>query len=129
MRTRDARYMLILWTKEGESELKITLCNQSGTLKISRDSMPFPSTRKSYGIRGDVDRDKVTPEDIRPFLGMNEASNVPAAVDIEFPEMETTIHFLHIGGKPCIVFEPNVRATAAPPPKKKGKAEVRFRNS
>ena len=34
--------MLILWTKEGQSELKITLCNQSGTLKISRDSMLFP---------------------------------------------------------------------------------------
>ncbi|CAZ85639.1 unnamed protein product [Tuber melanosporum] len=75
VKTRDARYMLVLWTQEGQSELKITLCNQSGTLKISRD---------------------ITPEDIRPFLMADEASNVPPAVDIEFPEMETTIHFLHI---------------------------------
>jgi len=70
--------------------------------------------------------DKVTPEDIRPFLGMNEASNVPPAVDIEFPEMETTIHFLHIGGKLRIVFEPDVRATAPPPPNPKGKQKLDF---
>ncbi|CUS11762.1 unnamed protein product [Tuber aestivum] len=82
MKTRDARYMLILWTKDGQSELKITLCNQSGTLRISRD---------------------ITLEDIRPFRRVNEGSNVPPAVDIEFPEMETTIHFLHISGKLCTV--------------------------
>ncbi|KAG0125620.1 hypothetical protein HOY82DRAFT_616354 [Tuber indicum] len=94
VKTRDARYMLVLWTQEGQSELKITLCNQSGTLKISRD------------------KQQVTPEDIRPFLMADEASNVPPAVDIEFPEMETTIHFLHICGKLCIVSEPEIRAAA-----------------
>ena len=55
---------------------------------------------------------------------MGEASNVPVAVDIKFPEMETTIHFLHIGGKLCIVFELDVRATA--PPTQDGKQKLDF---
>lgn len=37
MRTKGAPYMLLLSTKEGESEPKVTLCNQSGTLCLQRD--------------------------------------------------------------------------------------------
>ncbi|RPA97742.1 hypothetical protein L873DRAFT_1770525 [Choiromyces venosus 120613-1] len=77
MKTKDAQYMLILWTTKGQSELMITLCNQSGRLKISRDIMP---------------------DDIRSFPGVDKTSNLPPAVDIEFKEidLETTIYFLHI---------------------------------
>ncbi|KAF4762425.1 hypothetical protein N7455_001631 [Penicillium solitum] len=37
MRTKGAPYMLLLATREGESEPKIILCNQSGTLCLERD--------------------------------------------------------------------------------------------
>ena len=37
MRTKGAPYMLLLSTRNGESEPKITLCNQSGTLCLQRD--------------------------------------------------------------------------------------------
>ncbi|KAJ5164024.1 uncharacterized protein N7500_005854 [Penicillium coprophilum] len=37
MRTKGAPYMLLLATREGESEPKIVLCNQSGTLCLERD--------------------------------------------------------------------------------------------
>lgn len=37
MRTKGAPYMLLLSTREGESEPKLTLCNQSGTLCLQRD--------------------------------------------------------------------------------------------
>lgn len=37
MRSKGAPYLLLLSTKEGESEPKVTLCNQSGTLSLTRD--------------------------------------------------------------------------------------------
>lgn len=37
MRTKGAPYMLLLSAREGESEPKITICNQSGTLCLQRD--------------------------------------------------------------------------------------------
>ncbi|KXG48423.1 uncharacterized protein PGRI_022930 [Penicillium griseofulvum] len=37
MRTKGAPYMLLLATREGESEPKIVLCNQSGTLCLERN--------------------------------------------------------------------------------------------
>jgi hypothetical protein len=37
MRKKGAPYMLLLSTKEGESEPKVTICNQSGTLCLQRD--------------------------------------------------------------------------------------------
>ncbi|KAJ5773843.1 hypothetical protein N7457_008739 [Penicillium paradoxum] len=37
MRTKSAPYMLLLATREGESEPKIVLCNQSGTLCLERN--------------------------------------------------------------------------------------------
>lgn len=39
MRTKGAPYLLLLATREGESEPKIILCNQSGTLCLQRDCM------------------------------------------------------------------------------------------
>lgn len=40
IRTKGAPYMLLLATKEGESEPRIILCNQSGTLCLQRDCKP-----------------------------------------------------------------------------------------
>ncbi|EIT76975.1 hypothetical protein AO1008_10739 [Aspergillus oryzae 100-8] len=40
MRTKGAPYMLLLSAREGESEPKITICNQSGTLCLQRDFLP-----------------------------------------------------------------------------------------
>ena len=37
IKSKGAPYMLLLSTKEGESEPKVTLCNQSGTLCLTRD--------------------------------------------------------------------------------------------
>jgi hypothetical protein len=37
MRTKGAPYMLLLVTKDGESEPKVILCNQSGKLCLQRD--------------------------------------------------------------------------------------------
>lgn len=37
MRSKGARYMLLLSTKDGESEPRVTICNQSGTLALTRD--------------------------------------------------------------------------------------------
>ena len=37
VRSKGAPYMLLLSTKEGESEPKVTICNQSGTLGLTRD--------------------------------------------------------------------------------------------
>ena len=37
MRTKGAPYMLLLSTKEGLSEPQVTICNQSGTLGLTRD--------------------------------------------------------------------------------------------
>lgn len=37
MRSRGAPYMLILSTKDGESEPKVTITNQSGTFGLSRE--------------------------------------------------------------------------------------------
>lgn len=37
MKSKGAPYLLILSTKEGESEPKVTICNQSGTLGLTRD--------------------------------------------------------------------------------------------
>lgn len=35
--TTCAPYLIVLWTKDGESEIKITLCNQDGSLNLTRD--------------------------------------------------------------------------------------------
>ncbi|RAK77588.1 uncharacterized protein BO72DRAFT_428314 [Aspergillus fijiensis CBS 313.89] len=40
MRTKGAPYMLLLSTKEGHSEPKITICNQMGTFCLQRDFTP-----------------------------------------------------------------------------------------
>ncbi|PYH49174.1 uncharacterized protein BP01DRAFT_400450 [Aspergillus saccharolyticus JOP 1030-1] len=45
MRTKGAPYMLLLSSKAGESEPKISLCNQMGTLFLQRDFAPADLTQ------------------------------------------------------------------------------------
>ncbi|KAL8698419.1 MAG: hypothetical protein Q9224_001861 [Gallowayella concinna] len=40
IKSRGAPYMLIISTKDGESQPKITICNQSGTISLTRDFTP-----------------------------------------------------------------------------------------
>ncbi|KAI9799927.1 MAG: hypothetical protein M1825_004298 [Sarcosagium campestre] len=40
MKSRGAPYMLLLSVKEGESEPKVTICNQSGTFSLTRNFTP-----------------------------------------------------------------------------------------
>ncbi|KAL8801895.1 MAG: hypothetical protein Q9182_004184 [Xanthomendoza sp. 2 TL-2023] len=40
IKSRGAPYMLIISTKDGESQPKITICNQSGTISLTRDIIP-----------------------------------------------------------------------------------------
>ncbi|KAF8244449.1 hypothetical protein K440DRAFT_663480, partial [Wilcoxina mikolae CBS 423.85] len=74
VRSRGAPYICVLWTKGGESEPKITLCNQSGSLNLCRD---------------------VTLNDIVPLSGISE--NTPQPLDLSFPGMPISIEFLTIG--------------------------------
>ena len=43
MKSKGAPYLLLLSTKEGESEPRVTICNQSGTLGMSRECKRLPS--------------------------------------------------------------------------------------
>lgn len=93
--TESAPYLVVIWTKGGESEMKITFCNQSGSLNLTRDCKQsdshFPSTGNLTFLLA-VKRDDVvslTDEESRP-LG-------PPPVDLDFPGMPVTIYFLQLG--------------------------------
>ena len=76
MRSKGAPYMLLLSTKEGESEPKVTLCNQSGTLCLTRD----------FTIE-DL-QDKESP--LSPFAG----SGIPRdTIPLNFGRMNITVAF------------------------------------
>lgn len=42
IKSKGAPYLLLLSTKEGESEPRITICNHSGTLGLSRECKQSP---------------------------------------------------------------------------------------
>ncbi|CAG8266757.1 unnamed protein product [Penicillium salamii] len=79
MRTKGAPYMLLLATREGESEPKIVLCNQSGTLCLERD---------------------FTLEDLPPLVQLSNStltgfpgSRVLEPIPFKFEEMSVSISF------------------------------------
>ena len=51
MKSKGAPYLLILSTKEGESEPRVTICNQSGTLGLSRECKQSSSGFKSLRLK------------------------------------------------------------------------------
>lgn len=77
MRSKGAPYLLILSTKEGESEPKVTLCNQSGTLGLTRD----------FTIEDLQDKEVPT----SPFAGSNISPR--EAIPLNFGRMNITVAF------------------------------------
>lgn len=77
MRSKGAPYMLLLSTKEGESEPKVTVCNQSGTLCLTRD----------FTIEDLQDRDLP----LSPFAGSGISPR--DAVPLNFGRMNITVAF------------------------------------
>jgi hypothetical protein len=46
IRTKGATYVLLFATRDGQSEPKIILCNQSGSLYLERECLFYPMYRK-----------------------------------------------------------------------------------
>ncbi|KAJ5994461.1 hypothetical protein N7451_010185 [Penicillium sp. IBT 35674x] len=109
IRTRSAPYMLLLATKDGESEPKIILCNQSGSLCLQRDCklhvlLSFKNRPINYVA--------VLPDDLPPLINLANANltGLPGArisepVSIMFDNTSVSIsfqfeadlgHFIHI---------------------------------
>lgn len=76
IRSRGTPYMLILSTKDGESQPKVTICNQCGTLSLTRD---------------------LTPDDLRngPTPGIPDSGEVDMTdgMPLNFGKMKITIAF------------------------------------
>ena len=77
MRSKGAPYMLLLSTKEGQSEPKVTLCNQSGTLSLTRD----------FTIEDLQERERT----LSPFAGSNIRPR--EAVPLNFGQMNIMVAF------------------------------------
>ncbi|KAI4113435.1 MAG: hypothetical protein LQ345_005585 [Seirophora villosa] len=69
-KSSNAPYMIILWTKAGESEIFVSLVNQKDTLNLSR---------------------KLTAEDLEDWESMSQNST---AMQLEFPSQPAEVNFL-----------------------------------
>ncbi|KAL8775660.1 MAG: hypothetical protein Q9209_000156 [Squamulea sp. 1 TL-2023] len=75
-KSSNAPYVILLWTKIGESEIMVSLCNQRDTMNLSR---------------------KVTPEDLHydhQIAGTIHQDNNTTALHLEFPSQSAEINFL-----------------------------------
>ena len=81
MRSKGAPYMLLLSIKEGESEPKVTLCNQSGTLCLTRD----------FTIEDLQEKDMP----LSPFTQSNVSPR--EAIPLNFGSMSITVAFTNEG--------------------------------
>lgn len=109
IRSRGAPYMLLLATKDGESEPKIILCNQSGSLCLQRDCK-FDILTNSYFQSSDYFA--VLPDDLPPLINLANANltgfpgaQVSEPVSFMFDHISVSIsfqfeadlgHFIHI---------------------------------
>ncbi|KAL8830148.1 MAG: hypothetical protein Q9170_005869 [Blastenia crenularia] len=71
-KSSNAPYVILLWTKAGESEISVSLCNQQDTLNLSR---------------------KLTAEDIEDWKCLSADST---ALHLEFPSQPAEINFLTV---------------------------------
>ncbi|KAL8804222.1 MAG: hypothetical protein Q9182_002676 [Xanthomendoza sp. 2 TL-2023] len=69
-KSSNAPYVILLWTKNGESEISVSLCNQRDTMNLSR---------------------KLTTEDIEDWCSLGEEAT---ALNLEFPSQSAEINFL-----------------------------------
>ncbi|KAL9607546.1 MAG: hypothetical protein Q9167_007549 [Letrouitia subvulpina] len=70
MKSTNVPYMLLLWTKTGESEIFVTLCNQRGTLNLRR---------------------RLTVDDIEDTESLSDDAMI---IPFEFPTQATEIRFM-----------------------------------
>ncbi|KAI4194637.1 MAG: hypothetical protein LQ350_007662 [Teloschistes chrysophthalmus] len=71
-KSSNAPYVILLWTKTGESEITVSLCNQRDTLNLSR---------------------KLTEEDIEDWKTLDKSAT---AIHLDFPTQSAEINFLTI---------------------------------
>ncbi|KAI9799996.1 MAG: hypothetical protein M1833_003525 [Piccolia ochrophora] len=83
MKSRGAPYMLLLSVKEGESEPKVTLCNQSGTFSMTRDFEPQDLVQEEH-LSPDS---PLVPE--MPALFTRSTQPIP----LEFKKMKVSVTF------------------------------------
>lgn len=95
LRKKGAPYMLLLSTKEGESEPKVTICNQSGTLCLQRDCKYC-----DYPVTGEANNVAVKPEDIKdevistsPLTPMSPGMGSGESLPLNFGRMPVSISF------------------------------------
>ncbi|KAL8815669.1 MAG: hypothetical protein Q9223_005217 [Gallowayella weberi] len=72
-KSSNAPYVILLWTKTGESEISVSLCNQRDTMNLSR---------------------KLTTEDMEDWRSLGEET---ATLNLEFPSQSAEINFLTAG--------------------------------
>ncbi|KAL8955350.1 MAG: hypothetical protein Q9183_006688, partial [Haloplaca sp. 2 TL-2023] len=77
IKSRGAPYMLSLSTKDGESQPKVTICNQSGTISLTRDLTPDD-------LRLHANHQSVSSEDIDTEDG----------IPLNFGRMNVTVGFV-----------------------------------
>ncbi|KAL9594479.1 MAG: hypothetical protein Q9219_007013 [cf. Caloplaca sp. 3 TL-2023] len=77
IKSRGAPYMLILFTKTGQSEPKVAICNQSGTICLTKD---------------------LTPTDVRERVNVGNpspgAADLPKDLLLDFGEISLTVTFI-----------------------------------
>lgn len=71
-KSSNAPYVILLWTKTGESEITVSLCNQRDTLNLSR---------------------KLTAEDLEDWKTLNKGAT---AIHLDFPTQLAEINFLTV---------------------------------
>ncbi|KAL8770027.1 MAG: hypothetical protein Q9194_005272 [Teloschistes cf. exilis] len=71
-KSSNAPYVILLWTKTGESEITVSLCNQRDTLNLSR---------------------KLTAEDLEDWKTLDKGAT---AIHLDFPTQSAEINFLTV---------------------------------
>ncbi|KAL8805454.1 MAG: hypothetical protein Q9200_005419 [Gallowayella weberi] len=72
-KSSNAPYVILLWTRTGESEISVSLCNQRDTMNLSR---------------------KLTTEDMEDWRSLGEEATT---LNLEFPSQSAEINFLTAG--------------------------------
>ncbi|KAL8699392.1 MAG: hypothetical protein Q9224_001432 [Gallowayella concinna] len=72
-KSTNAPYVILLWTKTGESEIAVSLCNQRDTMNLSR---------------------KLTTEDVEDWCSLGEEATT---LNLDFPSQSAEINFLTAG--------------------------------
>ncbi|KAL8632425.1 hypothetical protein Q9189_001800 [Teloschistes chrysophthalmus] len=80
IKSRGAPYLLMLSTKDGESQPKITVCNQSGSISLTRDFT-------SDDFQGELDSGRPQPAD----------EDVDDGIPLNFGKMKMTVAFVDSG--------------------------------